>query len=329
MKYSARLFILGFLIMALEFPAWADDTLESTADNNVKSSWWKRSLQSLEKFRDKTTEDYSDLSTSIDEFFYGKKLEETSNDSYLKLEIQNTFYKSGETEQDVKLKAKLDLPNTEKKFKLVFSSDAEKEESLEERVHNDASGERIEADESFAGVEYQPAPEKSQWNKSFTGGIKLRTPLLPFAKFDLDNKWRLSEFWTSEFEQSFWYLDDKGFGETSELSFIRPITDSYQLKVSSELEFRDENNTFSYDLILSTTHRLDHASSIEYYVGSLGESQPTNQVTHYILGANYRKLLHEDWLFLNIEPGLSFPREENWKAQPSFSLELQIYFTDN
>lgn len=329
MKHSARLFLLGMLIKTLSFTAWADDTLETVSEEDATSGWWNRSLKSLEKFRDNTTEDYSALSASIDEFFYGEELENIDSDSHLKLELQNTFYKSGEIKQDVKLRAKLDLPNTEKKFKLIFSSDAEKEESLEERVSNDASGERIKANDSFAGVEYKPDSEESKWDKSLTGGIKLRSPLLPFVKYDLDNKWRLSELWTSEFEQTFWYLDDEGFGETSELKFTRPITESYRLKISSEVEFRDRDNTFYYDIILSTIHRLNPVSSIEYYVGSLGESQPTNQITRHVLGANYRKLLHEDWLFLNIEPGLSFPREENWKPQPSFSLELQIYFTDN
>jgi hypothetical protein len=294
----------------------------------AEKSWWKKILGELEENRDSTTQKYLSMSRSIDQYFYGKDLDKTSTKSHLKLELKNTFYTAGQMEQDIKLRGKIDLPNTKKRLKLVFTSSADLERSLEDRVTDNASGERINKDDSFAGIEFTPLREPTDWKTDFTAGIKLRAPLLPFAKYDLENQWELSELWTANFEQVFWYLDDDGFGETSEIRFNRPITKNYSLEISSELEFRDKENTFFYDLILSTTHRLTPVSSIEYYTGGIGASQPTNQITNYIIGASYRKLLHEDWLFLNLEPGISLPRDEGWKPQPSFTLRLQIYFSD-
>jgi len=307
------------------FPVQAEDI----TDNDSEENWWEDVLEELEENRDATTQKYLSMSRSIDQYFYGKPIEKTTNKSYIKLELENTAYKGGQVEQDVKLRAKLDLPNTKRRAKLVFTSAADLEESLEERVTNDASGQqRIKKDDSFAGIEFTPAKKPTDWKTDFTAGIKLRTPLLPFAKYNLENNWKLPDQWTSNFEQVFWYLDDDGFGETSRLQFSRPITKSYQMAISSELEFRDLEDTFYYDLILSTTHRLNPTSAMEYYTGAIGGSQPTNQITSYLIGATYRRVLHEDWLFLNLEPGLSFPRTEGWHPEPSFTLRLQIYFSD-
>lgn len=329
--FLTQLFVMAASLWAEE-PTTADDSPAVLAEEIIapKKSWWQKTMDKVDANRDVTAQKYLSMSKSIDQYFYGKPLEKSTNKSYIKLELENTFYKAGEIEQDVKLRAKLDLPHTKRRAKLVFTSSADLEESLEDRVTNDASGDqRIKKESSFAGIEFTPLEKLTDWETNFTAGIKLRTPLLPFAKYELENDWKLSEKWTSTFEQAFWYLDDDGFGETSQLRFNRPITETYSLEISSELEFRDKENTFFYDLVLSTTHRLNPISSIEYYTGGIGESQPTNQVTNYILGATYRKLLHEDWLFFNLEPALSFPRDENWHPQPNFTLRLQIYFSEN
>jgi len=323
-------FLLASSLLAEEPATNPPPLLAAPVENNPEreKTWWQKILGELEEDRDTTTQKYLSMSRSIDQYFYGKELDKTTNKSHLKLELKNTLYSGGEMERDVKLRGKIDLPNTKKRLKLVFTSSTDLERSLEDRVTDNASGERIKKDSSFAGLEFSPEKDKDEWRKAFTAGIKLRTPLLPFAKYDLEKDWVLSDKWTANFEQVFWYLDDDGFGETSQLRFMRPITESYRMEISSELEFRDKENTFYYDLILSTTHRLNPSSSIEYYTGGIGESQPTNQVTSYILGASYRKLLHEDWLFLNLEPRLSFPRDENWDPQPSFTLRLQVYFSE-
>lgn len=298
------------------------------ATGEENRNWWQRTLDSLEAFRDSTSRGVGNLSHNLDEYFSGEELEKRSSKSYVKLEFKNSHYKGGEMEQDVKLKGKLDLPNTKRKVKLVFTSSAELERPLEERVTDTATGERVKKDDSFAGVEFTPEKTKSPWDTNFTAGIKLRTPLLPFAKYELDNSWQLSELWNAAFDQTFWYLDDEGFGETSEVNFTRPLSQSMQLRFGSELEFRDKDNNFNFDLIPSISHRITDDSSLEYYTGLFAESRPSSQVTSYIIGTTYRKRLHEDWLYLNLEPQLSFPEEEDWEIQPSFTLRLQVYFEE-
>jgi len=265
---------------------------------------------------------------SLDAYFSGNKIEDTSNGSYVKIDMQNTFYKNGQSDNGVSINAKIDLPDTEKRFKLIFNTDPDEDKTLADKIKNNANGQRVEKDSSIAGIEYTPEKEKSAWEHSFATGVKLRFHPIPFIRYKLDNKWQLNETWSSGFSQSFWNYSDDGIGATTKIDFGRPVTKNDYFNAETTAEFRDRDNEYYYAETFSNTHRLTETSAIRYWIGALGESQPTSEVTDYLIGVDYNKSVYKDWILLSIKPLLEFPREEDWDATPSITFELQIYFTE-
>lgn len=285
-----------------------------------------RSLQTVERQRDIVGDGYVWLARGIDNFFTDEGDDIVDNESYLKLDLRHTFEESGESITDVRVKAKLDLPNTENRVKLAFSSDERQDESLEERVRSVSTGERIQRESSVAELQVQPRSEWRKWQRKGSLGIRTRTPPVPFGRYRLKRAWELSPLWRSEFQQEFWYFDDRGWGETSDLTFWRPLSDSLLLRIWGEVEFRDETDRFDYVEIASLVHRLSERGGLEYRVGALGASRPNHRINAFFWGLSYRRRVHEDWVFLSATPELFYPREEGWSAEPSFTMRLEVYF---
>ena len=53
---------------------------------------------------------------------------------------------------------------------------------------------------------------------------------------------------------------------------------------------------------------------------------PDARETCYSAGFTYRRRIHRDWLFLDITPGVDFPRTEAYAAQPYIGIKFEAIF---
>jgi len=307
---------------------WCDANNPKPIESEDKRSLFRRWSDKLVSMHDKTSYQYMSMVHSLDDYFSGKKIEETSNGSYVKLDLKDTFYEAGQRDEGISINAKIELPNTEKRFKLIFNTDPDENKTLAEKIEDYANGQHVQKNSTIAGVEYTPDTTESKWEQSFATGIKLRVHPIPFARYQLSNKWQLNDVWSSDFKQSLWNYSDEGIGATTTFDFGRPITEKDYFNAGTTAEFRDRDNKYYYAETLSDTHRLSESSAIRYWTGVLGESHPTSEVTNYLIGVDYRRSVYKDWILLSIKPLLDFPRERNWDATPSLTFDLQIYFTE-
>ncbi len=288
-----------------------------------------RTIVSAEETRDQWSENWVIFAESVDRYLSNEEPpEHYNNESYLKLQFRETIAESGEIASDVRIRAKVDLPNTKRKTKLFFNTDADADNELEERVRGGSSGERPGREDSVTGVEISPASEWHQWKRSARIGIRVRTPLVPFGRIRLRRPFSDWHQWQREFQQEFWWFRDKGWGETTEYSMSRPLAERFRLRYFTALEFQDRNDYFENVQILSLTHNFNDRESMEYRVGGFANNEYRSRVTSYFVGANYRNRIYEDWIFFTISPELFFAREDGWDAQASVTFRLDVFFAE-
>jgi hypothetical protein len=300
----------------------------TSATVNPEDSFLQRWFHSFENIRDAGSREYVSLASHMDSYFSGEPYVNMQNKSNVLLELKNTQYAAGQHASDVNIRARLRLPNTQKKVNVIFTTDAKEEKTLQDRVQGEASGERLQNDHPLAGLEYVPDITKRKWEQSFAGGIRLNMHSVFFTRYKFNKEWQLVDEWKSYFDQSFWYFSDKGYGATNEIDFKRPLSKIDMLDIGTDIEYRDASGAYTYDLIASNTHQITNASNMEYSVGAFGTTQPTNWITSYYIGISYRKVLYKDWLIFEAVPQVSFPRDADWKATPSFTIGLKIYFSE-
>ncbi|WP_410965481.1 hypothetical protein, partial [Salmonella sp. ZJHZ19_0056] len=64
------------------------------------------------------------------------------------------------------------------------------------------------------------------WKTSFDIGIKIRLPLDPFARTEIYRVAKLSESWSTQVSQEFFYFNSKGLGSLSALNFYWDVDEA-------------------------------------------------------------------------------------------------------
>ncbi len=286
-------------------------------------------LEQMEARRNWLSKHYVGMWRGLDRYFTDTVADDMENDSQLRLQLRQSFFNGGEAESDARVRVRVDLPNTEQKLKVFFSSD--EDSSVEERIREVSSGERIKRESSVSGIEFTPDKKDRLWRRKISSGVRLRANLVPYVKFKLKREWgeEGGEGWHREFRQEFSYFDDdERWSESTQFTISTPILDHYVFRIWSEAEFKDELNVYEFAHVYTISRVYSERSALHYRFGAVGASQPVPRVNgaFYGLGWDYR--LYKDWVYLGISPEVFYPRDLNWSAEPSITFRLEVFFTE-
>ena len=303
-----------------------------------------RAVNSLDIARKNLGKRYLNLTRAMDNTFSGNRTTiHEENHSFLRLETQTSYFKRGGLEQDVSLRAKLDLPKTEHKFQVYFDSRLNDEQSIEERNATVSSGDNSDRRAASAGIEYGKKKGNSPWFTGVRLGAETRVPLRTFARFKFGRQWEHSETFSTKFQQDIWHLDGVGWGETTYLDFKTQLNKSIYVLLENEFEYEDEPFPISYYHAVSLRQRLNNRSRIRYRIAAVGSDDEERYIDRYITDFTYTYRLHEDWLFISLIPEIEFrgqyqtdkefdenplpvpPDWQPWKPEASFTLKFDIF----
>lgn len=273
---------------------------------------------------------FTSMADSIDRFFAGtERIQALDNESYFKLTLGGTRFKAGRFVLSNRVKIKLDLPGTQHKWKLVFTSDDEQDRGLAEQASEIPLEQELIADSGATGAFRYVLNEYKSWRLDVDLGIKTPFPVDPFVRlrarrpFDLDNGWR------ARLGQQFYYYHHRLFVSDSSLAFEKALSDKYFVRNTLRAKFTDDENDWEFSETLSTYHILNQDYVIDYNVGLVAFSQPSPKIDTLFINTKLRKRLYEDWLFIDFQPGISFPRDNNYKLSPSFGIRLEVLLCHN
>lgn len=290
----------------------------------------------LKEQRDYLSGLITDTATSTDKFISKADFDAAiENKSYVRVRFKEYFSKAGFNEFESDIKAKIDLPNSENKIKLIFDSDPDDFESLnnqQREINTGSSGVGDKKDNAIAGVQIDQGKEQDEdkaehWKTSFDIGVKLEIPLDPFTRLRFRRYDDLPGLWQSRFEQKFFYFESEKGGASSKLDIYRPLGADKIIRSGTWAQYLDSENEWELSQVFSHLKQIDGQRSITNEIGISGSSQP-KQVDSYWYRLEWRKLLYEDWLYTSVSPQLSFDRDEGYDARPSIFFQLEIFFTD-
>lgn len=271
----------------------------------------------------------SDLSVAIDEFISNEEdIYNRSNRSYVRLRLSQSFASEGDLFTKAKLSGKIDLPNTEDKWKLVFESDVDPDQSLDEQNRGlDANDvELLDNSDNATGALRFSFDNINNWDIDWDNGLKTPLPLDYFTRINFRRDFELMDDWYLQARQSFNYFHRERLGTLSQLVFAKQVCDVCFFRNKTEVQFRDKRDRFEFAQVATMGYLLNNDSAISFQLGVIGESDPNPRIMNYYFRTDYRYRLHEDWLFLNIVPDISFPRERDFHLRPAITFRLEVLF---
>lgn len=276
----------------------------------------------VEGTRDRVSKGIGGMGRSIDDWLAGEIVGEHTNETYLKVEFNQVIGSIDGYDSNVKIGGKLDLPRASQRWKLIFDSDVNELNSLNQNTLDDVS-----SGVAIGGFRFEQETD-SGWDFSHDIGLRAKVPLDAFYRFRAGYGLELGEFWSMGFRQKFWYYDSRGHGYDSRLYFDRKIDSSRILRIHSEINYQGNDNELEFGQSVSLHQSLGELETLSYAVGVLGRNQPNTRIDDYYAQTTYRRAIRDDWLILEVAPQILVSRYQNWNPQARFIINLEMYFFD-
>jgi hypothetical protein len=298
----------------------SDVVLEPSPDDPA----WKRRVEGSHEYLSNRVEA---LSQRLDSFFGGERAYEESTRSSLRLGGGVRWEEAGEFNWVSRVRLKLDLPETRRRFHLLLESD------LEEEVGDDGDIAARQAVESQADTENYNAALRyilyalGDWRVTTDAGVRLEWPPDPFARLRIRRSFELGRWNLRATERVFWFVSD-GLGETTSLDLETAVGGDQQhlFAVTAQATWREEENGLALFTGTSFFQRLPGERALVYAVGLSGGTSPVLRREQYQASVRFRSRLFLPWLFYELEPRTVWPREDNFKPASSFFLRLEAFF---
>lgn len=249
------------------------------------------------------------------------------NTSYLRIGFAAESEYSNLAQFKPEARFRLDIPTTRKKLRLVIESESEELIPLEERRRDRQLTESSRTDTKATGALRFLSTIGDTIDLSNDFGARLHTPPDVFWRATAQKRWQLNSDWFAHARQRFYYYHQDGWGERTQFNAGRLVWGGWAFQSSSELEWVHRDRKFVAAQIFSVQKRLNSRSSVTPRLGVLGESKPSWRTSSVFADLTWRYRLYSDWVFAELIPALTFPRDESFSDQASVIFRLELYFS--
>jgi hypothetical protein len=260
--------------------------------------------------------------------YYGdRRTREETGGSYIEITPLVSMVDGEGIKADLDFGAKLRLPRFSERLQLFVDrfqeEDSDVFDSLGARQRPRGTGEGTK--EGSVGVRFFLV-DGMTFRSSFSVGMSFKPEPTPRLKLQGRIAKALNEQWASRLTQSVFWESDDGFGEKTQLEFIRKIDDHRDVRSSTAVIWSETSEGVEAGQAFTYIHILARKRVIAPRVGVGGHVEPTAAVDRYFFRVPYRQRIHRDWMFLEIEPGIDFPDERDFKATPLLIVRLDMLF---
>lgn len=251
------------------------------------------------------------------------------NKSYIKIRTSAKYSHRGYFDSDENISVRIDLPHTEHNWKIIFETDPDDYDDLESKQRG-LSSSSSNSKGAFGGIRLQDE-QISHWKTSFDLGIKIRLPFDPFARAEIYRVGKLSESWTTQVNQEFFYFNSKGLGTLSSLNFYYDVNEleGKIFKIGSSAQYLYEDDQWEVLHQVQYFDRVNEKNLMQYSFGISIYPYDEDEVSNIWLSASWIRKLYKNWLFLTVTPQFELPREYDYKLNPGIYVELEAFFSKN
>lgn len=282
----------------------------------------------LEPFHSSLTEWVESNSRSIDNYFGSTDALTVKNDSYLRIKYETKLFEGRASKHDYGAHFRLDLPTTEKRLRLVIENEPEEYRGTLANQELNLNNQDQGMSGLLIGIKgLSNRDKRKHWNIQLGAGVKLRLPPDPYARATSQRLWVLGDGpWKLHSDNRLSWFNQNGYSVRTRWDLGRPLDDRHYLRLISNIQWREVEDTLEYSQTLELNRRLSRRSVMRYSAILLGESSSNPAIEDTYLEARYRRDIHRGFTFIDVAPSLHFPREEGRKAHWAINLSFEMYF---
>jgi hypothetical protein len=214
-------------------------------------------------------------------------------------------------EEEVALRAQVHLPIAERRMRLIFGRDTD--EAFIEGGSREFDGVTFtEEDEDrnwLLGLGFEPI-SGTRSRLSLGAGVRLRTPPDPYVQASYWYQTRVHENLLLRARQSVFWENEDGFGTATRVSLEQALGERRMLRWSNHLRISEATDGMRWNTNLTLYQALAEDRAIALRGAVRGETGRDVNPIEYNLVLIHRRAFLKDWLFLELQGGGGWLRQE-------------------
>ncbi|GEM_PF-1655368 len=289
------------------------------------SDWILRPAEGINRyFREAFTRD-EDKESRLIQRFYGDRLSaEEVRGTYITISPILTIHEKEDVNVDVDFSARLRLRQIHDRLR-IFADSRDPDHDILEGVFSPQYRRELEEDERDAGAAglIYMITERADRSLSLSSGLRYRRGVSPKIRLrgTLDYPFAA---WNARVAQSAFWDRQTGFGEKTELSFRRSFLEIGRFGSTSAATWSETSQGVDWGQFLSCSAHFSPRKSLALKTGIRGHTHPSTVPQQYAIRIPYRQRIFRDWLFIELEPGADFLRENDYRFTPLMNITLDI-----
>lgn len=288
--------------------------------------------------RDYLSDKFVDFATGIDSFFGNDRNFQETNKSVLQIDATRIMQQDATPTIGLSFKAKFHLPNAQRRLHLMLESNPDQNlpgQTLGQQLQQQQSSlfKEVTTPDSYGAALRFENKEGSPFQLGADGGLKADNgqefytySIHPFVRTSASYIKPLQIVQLKLTESMFWF-NTTGAGENTQLEIDHKYTEKVLFRATSGATFlvNNEDYTFHQDFAIFDT--IDKQKSLLYQLTANGVSRPAAEITEYVAMVLYRRRVHQDWVFLEVNPQLHYPKVNIFQINAELILRLEFMFS--
>lgn len=155
-------------------------------------------------------------------------------------------------------------------------------------------------------------------------GVRVTLPLEAFVRSRFQYTHRLSDVSLVRLGETLFANSLTGYGETTEVGLERSFTPKIVLRWGSTATASHKIQGVEWGTELSLAHEPPTRGAVTVTGGVYGNTSLNDVVSNYRLLARYRRNFLRSWLFYELEPEISWPRQDDGSFTTNFAVTLLL-----
>lgn len=301
-------------------PATSDEREKDVpGENNAPAEEHEEAGNVLDRHKQFMDTQVQRASQWVDGFFANSNdyIESSRNQFRLRPEF---YYRDEQgTKLNLKVRARLELPELSRRLSFVAGSDGETDPTGDFTDDSNKS--------AIAGLQFLLS-DKGNWHTSIVAGAKFNN----FAFF-LGPRFRyqnsLNDRTMGRFTQTFrWQTNNHwDIGSRGDLYYV--LNERLYFRQTLYGRWRgDKKDKQGLEVRASSvlSQRLSLTAGLQYDFTMIAHTKPDTHIDEYTASLRYRKQTRREWLYYEIAPQVSFEEQFDYKANPGIRLRLELYY---
>lgn len=162
-------------------------------------------------------------------------------------------------------------------------------------------------------------------------GVRLDIPLDPYARARYEIVRAFAERYVFSIRETGFWQNSEGFGTTTRIMLDRALSERKILRWTNLGKYTEETLGVEWYSQLTLFQSLNQRTALAWQTQVEGETDNEVPLTRTTARVIMRRQLNPEWLFLEVQVGVSWPRfklDEVREASPEIGLALEMQFGD-